>query len=127
MRRLWVSVALLALLAGLAWAHTAKLNGLTGELTELLTRTEAALRREDWDRAEAEAAQADALWASHAFYLHITLSHEDIDAIRASLKEMRAYLASRDDAAECLAVSARLRNQLELLAEAELPSLKNLL
>ena len=55
------------------------------------------------------------------------LRHTDIDAIRTSLKEAKAYLDSQEDTAECLAVTAKLINQLELLLEAELPTIKNLL
>ena len=127
MKRLWISVGLLLLLGGLAGLHVARLTALTEELTGLLNQVNQALEQEDWDRAAQTAADMDTCWERQAFYLHTTLHHEDIDAIRASIKEMRAYLASRDDAAECLAVNARLINQLELLVEAELPSLKNIL
>lgn len=127
MKRLWISVGLLLLLGALAWFHVARLTALTEELTGLLTQVEQALEQEDWDRAADAAADMDARWERQAFYLHTTLHHEDIDAIRASIKEMRSYLDCRDDAAECLAVNARLINQLELLVEAELPSLKNIL
>ena len=127
MKRLWISVGLLLLLGALAWLHVARLTALTEEFTGLLAQVNEALEQEDWDRAAKAAADMDARWERQAFYLHTTLHHEDIDAIRASIKEMRAYLASREDAAECLAVNARLINQLELLVEAELPSLKNIL
>lgn len=127
MKRLYVCTALLILLTGLAWLHTARLRALTEQLTAHLTQVNESLRTEDWENAYASALQADRQWEERTFYLHITLHHEDIDAIQTSLKEMQAYLASRDDAAECLAVNARLINQLELLLEAELPSLKNLL
>lgn len=127
MKRLLVSAGLLVLLGGLAWLHVAQLTALTEELTGLLAQVSEALAQEDWDRAAAAAADMDERWERQAFYLHTTLHHEDIDAIRASIKEMQAYLASREDAAECLAVNARLINQLELLVEAELPTLKNIL
>ena len=127
MKRLYVCTALLILLAGLACLHTAKLRTLTGQLTAHLAQVDESLRMEDWEAASASALLADRQWEAQTFYLHITLHHEDIDAIQTSLKEMQAYLSSRDDAAECLAVNARLINQLALLLEAELPSLKNLL
>lgn len=127
MKRLWIAVGLLLLLGGLGWLHVARLTALTQELTGLLEQVDQALGREEWGRAADAAAEVERRWERQAFYLHTTLHHEDIDAIRASIREMRAYLACRDDAAECLSVNARLIHQLELLVEAELPSLKNLL
>ena len=82
---------------------------------------------DDWDGAQALIEDAYQDWETHDFYLHVTLRHTDIDAVRSSFHEAIAYLSSREDSGECAAVCARLVNQLELILEGELPTLKNLL
>ncbi len=127
MKRLYTAAALILLLAGLAACHTVKLDRLTHQLTGHLEQVQQCLAREDWSMAEALTRAAFQDWEEQAFYLHITLRHTDIDSIRASFRESLAFLTLREDPAECAAVNARLINQLELLLEAELPSIKNLL
>ena len=64
----------------------------------------------------------------HNSYLHITLRHTDTDAIQISMDEALAFLEGGEkQPAEYAAVNARLLTQLELLVEAELPTLTNLL
>ena len=85
------------------------------------------LLRDDWENAAPLLMDAYNQWENKAFYLHITLRHGDIDEIRTSFREALSYLDRQEDTAECRSVLERLRNQLELLLEAELPSIKNLL
>ncbi len=127
MKRLWTAAAIIALLLALSAFHVVRLDHLTGALTSQLWQVNECLSQEDWDRAESLTQSAYQDWESHAFYLHTTLHHADIDAIRASFREALAFLSLREDPAECAAVTSRLINQLELLLEAEVPSLKNLL
>ena len=127
MKRLWIAAALIALLVVLAAGHVLLLGRFTGQLIGQLEQAEQNISRGDWAEAQALAGQAWQSWERQAFYLHTTLHHADIDAVRASFRELLAFLAIREDTAECAAVCARLINQLELLLEAELPSLKNLL
>ncbi len=57
-----------------------------------------------------------------------TLRHTDTDAIQISMDEALAFLEGGEkQPAEYAAVNARLLTQLELLVEAELPTLTNLL
>lgn len=127
MKRLCISVGIILLLAGLATLHVSRLEQLTGDLIDQLKAVETSLSREDWPVAKKIVRAVSEQWEEQAFYLHTTLRHTEIDAIRSSLREIQAYLDSREDAAECQAVTARLINQLELLLEAEQPTLKNLL
>lgn len=127
MKRLWISVGLIALLAVLAVFHVQRLDRFVTELGRQLELTQNHLNREDWDSASPLLLDAYDRWEDNGFYLHTTLRHEDIDAIRASFREAIAFMDSRDDTGECAAVIGRLRNQLELLLEAELPSIKNLM
>lgn len=127
MKRLWLAGGLIALLLLLCALHMVRLDRLVGQLTDQLTQAQQLLDQKDWASAEAAAQDAYDAWERSAFYLHITLRHEDIDAIRSSFRELLAFLACREQAAECSAVNARLLNQLELLLEEERPSVQNLL
>ncbi len=127
MKRLWTAAAIILALAALCAVHVGRLSHFTGQLTAQLEQAREHLLHEDWDEAQRLVDSAYESWEKHGFYLHTTLRHADIDGIRSSFYEIKAFLDSRDDAAECAAVSARLINQLELLLEAELPSVKNLL
>lgn len=127
MKRLIISCLLILLLVGLATLHVLHLHDLTDDLIGQLENVRSALDRSDWTEAQLMTERIFEQWESHAFYLHTTLRHTEIDEIRSSFKEAQAYLERREDTAECLAVAARLINQLELLLEAELPTIKNLL
>ena len=106
MRRLYVSAALIALLAALSGLHIWHLNDLTGQLTAMLTQAQELAEQEDWEKE----------W------------DEDIDAILISLDETLAFLEGAEkQTAEYAASNARLITQLGLLVEAELPTITNLL
>ena len=128
MRRLYLSVGLIALMAALSGLHIWHLNDLTGQLTAQLTQAQALAQREDWDGAARLTRQAKERWTGHEGYLHTTLRHADIDAILISLDETLAFLeGSEKQPAEYAAANARLLAQLALLVEAEVPTLTNIL
>lgn len=127
MKRLFISSLIIILLVALMSLHVNRLEQFTGNLIQQLETAVSHIEKEEWAKAEKTANQVMSQWEQHAFYLHTTLRHTDIDDIRISLKEMLAYLGSSEDQAECLAVSAKLINQLELLLEAEQLTIKNLL
>ena len=128
MKRLCVSLGLIAVLAVLCGVHTAYLGWFTGELTGLLTRAQEQVERGDWDGATQLTRQAREQWVGSDGYLHITLRHADVDAILVSFDETLAFLQGDEhQPAEYAAVNARLLTQLELLLEAELPTIANLL
>ncbi len=128
MRRLYLSVGLIALMAALSGLHIWHLNNLTGQLTAQLTQAQALAQREDWDGAARLTRQAKERWTGHEGYLHTTLRHTDIDAILISLDETLAFLEGGEkQPAEYAAANARLLAQLALLVEAEVPTLANIL
>ena len=128
MRRLYLSVGLIALMAALSALHVWHLNDLTGQLTAQLTQAQALAQREDWDGAARLTRQAKERWTGHEGYLHTTLRHADTDAILISLDETLAFLeGSEKQPAEYAAANARLLAQLALLVEAEVPTLTNIL
>ena len=128
MKRLYVSIGLIVLLAALSGLHIWHLNSVTGQLTALLTQAQEQVKREDWDQAARLTRQAKDCWMEHESYLHLTLRHTDTDAILISMDEALAFLEGGEkQPAEYAAVNARLLTQLGLLVEAELPTLTNLL
>ena len=128
MKRLYVSLGLIALMAALCGVHTVYLGRFTGQLTDLLTQAQAQVDGEDWEGAVRLTQEAKDKWKDHEGYLHTTLHHTDIDAILISFDEALAFLqGSEHQPAEYAAVNARLITQLGLLIEAELPTITNLL
>ena len=128
MKRLYVSLGLIALLAVLCGVHTVCLGRFTDKLTGLLTQAQEQVEHDDWEGAVRLTQQAREQWAEREGYLHITLRHADTDAILVSFDEALAFLqGSEHQPSEYAAVNARLLAQLALLLEAELPTLTNLL
>lgn len=128
MRRLYVALGLLALLAALCTVHTVYLGRFTGELNGLLARAQEQVDGGDWEEAARLTRQAKGIWMDHEGYLHTTLRHADIDAILVSFDEALAFLeAGERQSAEYAAVNARLTTQIGLLLESELPTLTNVL
>lgn len=128
MRRLYLSIGLIALLAALSALHVWHLNDFTGQLTAQLTQAQALAEEGDWEGAARLTQQAKERWMGHQGYLHTTLHHNDIDAVLISLDETLAFLEGAEkQTAEYAAANARLLTQLELLVEAELPTLTNIL
>ncbi|MDE6260725.1 MAG: DUF4363 family protein [Oscillospiraceae bacterium] len=128
MKRLYLSIGLIALLAALSGLHTWQLNRVISQLTDQLTQAQELVEREDWEGAARLTHQAKDRWMECEGYLHITLRHADTDAIQISMDEALAFLEGGEkQPAEYAAVNARLLTQLGLLVEAELPTLTNLL
>ncbi|HIT02304.1 MAG TPA: DUF4363 family protein [Candidatus Enterenecus merdae] len=127
MKRLWVSTALILALAGLCALHVSTLSRVTHQLTGQLDQARKELIQGQWEQAQSLVQEASQEWERHGFYLHTTLRHTDLDAIRSGFQEALAYLSAREDASECAAVCARMINQLELIQEAELPTIHNLM
>ena len=127
MKRLYLSVGLIVLMAAACGVHIWHISTFTGQLTGLLSQAQERVEREDWDGAAQLTHQAKDQWQANEGYLHITLRHADIDAILLSMDETLAFLeGDEQQPAEYAAANARLIGQLELLAEAEKPTLTNL-
>lgn len=128
MKRLYIALGLVALLAVLCTVHTIYLGRLTAELSGLLAQAQEQVERGDWAGADRLTRQSKEIWVEHEGYLHTTLRHTDIDAILVSFDEALAFLrAGERQSAEYAAVNARLITQIGLLLESELPTLTNLL
>ena len=128
MKRLYVSLGLIAVLAVLCGVHTVYLSRFTGQLNGLLAQAQERAERGDWEDAARLTRQAREQWVGNDGYLHTTLRHADIDASLVSFDEVLAFLQGKEhQSAEYAAVNARLLTQLALLLEAELPTVTNIL
>ena len=128
MRRMYVSIGLIALIAALSGLHIWHLEQFTGQLTGLLTQAQELVDQEDWAGAARLTRQAKERWLSHEDYLPITLRHSATDAIQISMDEALAFREGGEkQPAEYAAVNARRLTQLGLLVEAELPTFTYLL
>lgn len=126
MKRIWIALAiLLAILAG-TLAHSFYLAGFTRNLTLLLEQAEAHAEQEDWEAAARLTQDAYDRWQKKDLYLHITMRHDETDAIYTGLREVSEFIQCREGG-EYSAANARLIANLELMAEEEQLSLKNIL
>lgn len=126
MKREWLAVGLLIAMIALASWHVVTLDGLTGELGDLLAQAEQMAEQGNWEGAAQMTQKASERWDSQHFYLHATLEHNVTDQIATSFAETLEFLQCQE-AGEYSAANARLMEQLELLAEMEKPLLENLL
>lgn len=126
MKRLTVALLLLATVLGATIFHSRYLDRLTGGFCEQLQQAAALADRENWSQALSLTEQTLAEWELQDFYLHVMLRHTDIDAIRQTFHEVieSLRLAEPD---QYTAANAKLITQLELLAEAEQLTVKNIL
>lgn len=128
MKRLYVSIGLIVLMAALSGLHIWHLERFSGQLTALLIEAQEQVERENWEEAARLTHQAKDRWMDHEGYLHLTLRHADTDAVQISMDEALAFLEGGErQPSEYAAVNARLLTQLGLLVEAEWPTITNLL
>lgn len=126
MRRLWLSVALLAAIFGAALGNSLYLGTLTRELTGLLEEAEERAEAGDWEGADSLTQEALRLWRGRELYLYVTLRHADTNEVYTDFREVEGFLKEREEE-EYPAANARLIAQLELLREMEHLDLKNVL
>ena len=127
MKHFWIAAGILALLSAAALINVSHLTVMTEDLALLLIQAQEESEQGQQEQAIVLTEKAADRFERHSFYLHITLHHEDIDAITLAFREVMALLDGEDAHAEYTAANARLIAQLRLLAEAEQPTLHNIL
>ena len=127
MRRLWISVAVLALLFCLTMFNSRYLDSYTKELTTLLRQAELCAADGDWDAAADKTEAALDSWKNQETYLHMVLQHRDTDEVLLAFQEVQQLISHQEDGGEYSASNARLITQIELLYEMEQLSWKNLI
>ncbi|MEG0825176.1 MAG: DUF4363 family protein [Oscillospiraceae bacterium] len=126
MKRFFVAVFILAAVFSITLWNSGHLQSYTGELSNLLVRAKLSAAEEDWPLAKALTGQALDKWQCKANYLHITLRHNDTNAIYEAFREA-ASMAEHRDSSGYAAANAKLLAHLELLYGMEQLNFKNVL
>lgn len=115
-------MVLLVVLAFVLW-NAAWVTDRCGEWTAALDEAEAALEQGGTGSAQLDA--LNALWQEPQGYLHIVISHEELDEAEALLAQAEA-MAALGDSQSLYPVLAELRGQFRLIAETQRVSAKNI-
>lgn len=115
-------MVLLAVLAFVLW-NAAWVTDRCEEWTAALDEAEAALAQGGSGQQQLDA--LNALWQEPQGYLHIVISHEELDEAEALLAQAEA-MAAQGDSQSLYPVLAELRGQFRLIAETQRVSAKNI-
>lgn len=115
-------MVLLVVLAFVLW-NAAWVTDRCGEWTAALDEAEAALAQGGSGQQQLDALTA--LWQEPQGYLHIVISHEELDEAEALLAQAEA-MAAHGDSQSLYPVLAELRGQFRLIAETQRISAKNI-
>lgn len=115
-------MVLLVVLAFVLW-NAAWVTDRCGEWTAALDKAEAALAQGGSGQQQLDA--LNALWQEPQGYLHIVISHEELDEAEALLAQAEA-MAAQGDSQSLYPVLAELRGQFRLIAETQRISAKNI-
>ncbi len=115
-------MVLLVVLAFVLW-NAAWVTDRCGEWTAALDEAEAALAQGGSGQQQLDA--LNALWQEPQGYLHIVISHEELDEAEALLAQAEA-MAAQGDSQSLYPVLAELRGQFRLIAETQRISAKNI-
>ena len=115
-------MVLLAVLAFVLW-NAAWVTDRCGEWTAALDEAEAALAQGGSGQQQLDALTN--LWQEPQGYLHIVISHEELDEAEALLAQAEA-MAAQGDSQSLYPVLAELRGQFRLIAETQRISAKNI-
>ena len=126
MRAVRVPVFVLAAVLAYILCNAAWVTGESQRWLDVAAQvSDAALQGSAEDAGEALDA-LDALWQRPQGYLHIVISHTELDEAEALLAQARAAVR-QGDMQTLYPIIAELRSQFELLAETQQVSLKNIL
>lgn len=118
MKRLWISLTLLAAMLGASLGSAYYLRQLSDSLTQRLQAAEEMAERGIWEQASLITHQCLDDWNSHDTYLHIVSRHADTDQILISFRSVLQYL-KLEEMDEYAAANLDLITKIGLLAEME--------
>lgn len=126
MKRIWISLTILAVVFALALVNGWYLDRLTEEMAHTLEQAQTLAEEGDWAGGRQLTQDALDQWESAANYLYIVVRHSDSDEVSAGFREVGQLLEWQEEA-EYTSANARLIEELRLLADMEQFSLRNLL
>ena len=127
MKQLWCSMAIILVLISSTLLNVQYLKHFVSVLSDSLTNAQEYAQSGDCKQAQALTSSAQQHFESHAFYLHITLAHQDIDLIEYAFRDVLSYLSLGETGALYASANTYLLAQLQLLVESEQLNLKNVL
>ncbi len=126
MKQLIVSCSMLLCLLGMSLASGWHIDSLCDNYIPQLICAQQMAAQDDWPQARAITQAVYQDWENRNFLLHALLRHNDTDQILLSFRTISEYL-QLEEMDQYAAANATLVTQLELLAEMEQPTLKNVL
>lgn len=126
MRRLWGSLAVLALLVGLMLWNIRAVGEASAGLCQTLRQAQNLAESGDWAAAEKQTEQAYTQWQEQRLWLSIVLRMDDTSQVDSSFHEARALVRDRE-LKDYLPASRELVQHVEQLGEWERPSWENVL
>lgn len=126
MKPLLVSLLILASLFIAGSMNYRTITHLSDSINAQLTISQEAARQEQWDEADAALQRVNDIWAEHDAYLHIMVTHGELDTAEDILFEVRQYARRRDSENYCSSVQ-RLCMQMDHLKDTQRISLQNIL
>ena len=125
MKHLWYATALIIFLFTATLINVRYLNHFVEDLSSTLQQAQQLAEENKPQAAEELTREAQERFDRQSFYLHVTLPHQSIDAVKVSFQEVLEYLQHGELTAVYTATNAKLLTQLQLLSEAEQLTLKN--
>lgn len=126
MKRVWIAIGLLLIILAGTLTHSFYIASFTHDLSLLLEAAESEAEKGAWDKAEELTGTARNKWDQRNMYLHITLRHDATDKVYTGFCEVAEFIQCQE-VGEYSAANARLIANLELVAEAEQLTIKNIL
>lgn len=125
MKAFYIPAGLLALILAFSLWAGSYVRQRTDHWTALLEETDKAAMEEDWTGAQQRLLDAYDDWDSSQSFLHTIMNHSDLDEAESLFAGAKAVCSQRDDADFHLLL-AQLMEQMDLLAETQSVSIKNI-
>ena len=126
MKRLWIAVSILSVIFAATLFNSRYLSRLIEDYTLRLSTAQDMTLQNAWNSATQLTEQVIRDWQSHDFYFHVMLPHKDIDELHLTFCEVQEDL-QLEETDQYTAANAKLVAQLELLAEMDQLTVKNIL
>lgn len=126
MKRLWISLAALALIFCATLWNTARVTAVTDSISSKLEDAEAAVTQGDWRRAAVLTESAQQEWERVDRYFSVVLRHADTDDVTTTFQEVQGFLQWEAEA-EYTSVNSALVEKVKHLSEVETLTWNNLL
>lgn len=126
MKRLWISLAALALIFCATLWNTARVTAVTDSISSKLEEAESAVTEGEWRRATALTESAQQEWERVDRYFSVVLRHADTDDVTTTFQEVQGFLQWEAEA-EYTSVNSALVEKVKHLSEVETLTWNNLL